>query len=726
MPEPQKKLSVLQLGTTDTKGGAATVSWSLKKGLEARGHKVNIIVGYKRSHAPSVREIWDTPANNLISKIIKRNFRARLHHHLSYWLSNDIALLPGRRIMKLPEFKNADLIHAHNLHSLFFNLKALPSLTQRKPFIWTLHDMWPLLGQGAHAFSCTHWMTGGCDCKLPDSLPPLQRNNSRHLWKLRKRIYEQSRFTLVVPSLWLQSQVEKSLLKNKPLHVIYNGIDTNRYKPGNKDELRKKYGLPLNKEIILFSSKGGAKNVWKGWEYAEKLIHAYAQREDILFVCRGGCDRMAPQNLDVTYVPFSSDSRTIADYYALSDLLLYPSLADNCPLTVLEALSSGLPALSFHTGGIPELVVHKKHGYIAAYKDLPDLINGFEWLINLPREKQGELSRSCRVRALEKFSLDQMTDNYLSLYYRIIEEFKSNPKVRGNRNEKRLGGFAGTVPPMLSGESKTESRAAVPTLAGLTASFHAVTPSVLTNKQFWNSYYGKFKPHTVEKVYFADLFEKYLVPDPRKSVLEIGCAGGDFLCFLTKKYQYQAYGIDYSDEIETTRALFAYNNLPSPNLYKKDLFLWNPKRQFDVVCSFGFVEHFSNFNEVVQKHVNLIAPGGALIMSMPHFARLQYFFHFILDRENLKKHNTKIMNLRAIKKTLLHCHPEPSQRVDIQYLNYYRTFGFWTERKDFTWWERVIYWKIQTFGRIINKLIGPNHPNPLFSPHLVLIAKKNN
>ena len=84
------------------------------------------------------------------------------------------------------------------------------------------------------------------------------------------------------------------------------------------------------------------------------------------------------------------------------------------------------------------------------------------------------------------------------------------------------------------------------------------------------------------------------------------------------------------------------------------------------------------------------------------------------------------MNLRAIKKTLLHCHSEPSRRVDIQYLNYYRTFGFWTERKDFTWWERVIYWKIQTFGRIINKLIGPNHPNPLFSPHLVLIAKKNN
>ena len=264
-----------------------------------------------------------------------------------------------------------------------------------------------------------------------------------------------------------------------------------------------------------------------------------------------------------------------------------------------------------------------------------------------------------------------------------------------------------------------------------------------TTKQFWDTYYGKFKPHTVEKVYFADLFEKYLAPDPQKSVIEIGCAGGDFLCFLAKKYHYQAYGIDYSDEIETTRALFAFNNLPEPALYKEDLFSWNPKRQFDIVCSFGFVEHFLNLNEVIKKHADLVAPGGTLIMSMPHFAHLQYLFHWLIDRDNLKKHNTKIMNLRAIKKTFLHCHPEPSRRVEIQYLNYYRTFGFWTERPPrppsydkrgggsydnqplpLNWWERAINWKIQTFGRIVNKLIGPNHPNSLFSPHLVLIAKK--
>ncbi|MFA4872381.1 MAG: glycosyltransferase [Patescibacteria group bacterium] len=431
----EKKLRILELGTTDTKGGAAAVSWELKQSLEARGHAVNMIVGYKRSHAPSVREIWDTPFNNRISKIIKRNFRARFHHHLSFWLSNDIAFLPGKRILTYPEYTHADIVHAHNLHSLWFNLKTLPLIApynqpnsvaiqqcsrSNKPLVWTLHDMWPILGQGAHAFECTHWISGGCDCAHSDSLPPLRRNNSRHLWKLKKQIYDHAHFNVVVPSLWLKSQVEKSMLKDKPLHVIYNGVDTRLYKPGNKGELRKKYNLPQDKKIILFSSKGGAKNVWKGWEYAEQLIHAYAQRNDILFVCMGGYDRTVPQNLNITYVPFSSDSHTIADYYALSDLLLYPSLADNCPLTVLEALSSGLPALAFHTGGIPELVVHKEHGYIAAYKDLSDLTNGFEWLINLPRDQYAAIAAACRKRAVEKFSLDQMVNNYITLYYQIL------------------------------------------------------------------------------------------------------------------------------------------------------------------------------------------------------------------------------------------------------------------------------------------------------------------
>lgn len=271
-----------------------------------------------------------------------------------------------------------------------------------------------------------------------------------------------------------------------------------------------------------------------------------------------------------------------------------------------------------------------------------------------------------------------------------------------------------------------------------------------TSKQFWDSYYGKFKPHKVEKVVFADIFEKYLKSDSGKDILEIGCAGGDFLVYLAKRYHYKAFGVDYSDELWTTEELSKFNDLPAPTLFKEDIFKWNPGRQFDIVCSFGFLEHFDDPSPVIKKHLELLKPGGTLIITMPHFAHLQYFFHWLIDRENLKKHNTKIMNLESLRNALLNCHPEPACPVvnaersttgveaslSIQHLNYYRTFGFWVERPlashpelvegslPLNLLERIIYHLIQFSGRVINKLLGLNHPNPLVSPHLILIAQK--
>jgi 2-polyprenyl-3-methyl-5-hydroxy-6-metoxy-1,4-benzoquinol methylase len=239
-----------------------------------------------------------------------------------------------------------------------------------------------------------------------------------------------------------------------------------------------------------------------------------------------------------------------------------------------------------------------------------------------------------------------------------------------------------------------------------------------TDKPFWDAYYHSHQLKEVGRVFFADLFDRYLTPDPSKTVFEVGCAGGYTLCYLAKHFKFKAFGIDYSDKIEMTRALFAYNNLPEPVLYKEDLFAWTPPRQYDIVCSFGFIEHFDDPRRIIETHLKLVAPGGTLIITMPHFAHLQYFFHWLIDRENLKKHNTKVMNLRAIKKALI------GLPLDIQYLNYFRTFGFWTERTHFKWWERILYSSIQFSGRVINKLLGPHHPNPLVSPHLVLIAKK--
>lgn len=241
-----------------------------------------------------------------------------------------------------------------------------------------------------------------------------------------------------------------------------------------------------------------------------------------------------------------------------------------------------------------------------------------------------------------------------------------------------------------------------------------------TDKKFWDNYFDNHKRNLsiVDKSQFSDIFDKYLTPDKNKKVLEIGCADSNFLCYLVKKFGYKAYGIDYSDAITKTAELFKFNNLPEPTLYKEDVFVWKSDKKFDLVCSFGFIEHFDDIDPIIAKHAELIAPGGKLIITLPHFAHAQYFLHWLIDRDNLKKHNTKIMNLSSIRKTA------EDSGLKIELLSYYKTFGFWTERTRMAWWERCINWFILKFGKMITKIFGYDRPNSLLSPHIVCLAKR--
>src|SRR5262245_58148109 len=107
---------------------------------------------------------------------------------------------------------------------------------------------------------------------------------------------------------------------------------------------------------------------------------------------------------------------------------------------------------------------------------------------------------------------------------------------------------------------------------------------------------------------------------------------------MRKRYGFEPYGVDYSDEITRTTELFRFNGLPAPTLFHTDFFKWEPGRTFDVVYSIGFIEHFEDPRMIIEKHLRLLRPGGRLIITLPHFAHLQYIFHWLIDRENLAKH----------------------------------------------------------------------------------------
>jgi SAM-dependent methyltransferase len=239
-----------------------------------------------------------------------------------------------------------------------------------------------------------------------------------------------------------------------------------------------------------------------------------------------------------------------------------------------------------------------------------------------------------------------------------------------------------------------------------------------TSKKYWNMASYNHVQLSIDSVLFSDIFKMFITANSNKTVLEVGCAGGCFLCHLAKFYHLRAYGIDYCDQIIKVADVFRQCGLKAPTLFKEDFFSWQPEMQFDVVCSFGFIEHFEDFELVMNRQANLVKNGGLLIVSVPYFRKVQYLLHLLLDRENLRQHNIKVINLNLFRETLT------KLGFDIELLSYYGTFVFWHENKKQGWFSRRVTQAVWFVSGALNRVLGKNRGNVFLSPYIICVAKK--
>lgn len=395
-------MNILIIGTTDTRGGAGKVSWEVKTALEKAGHTVSMFVADKCSHDAHV-------------KIIKRQYWRKVFGFLcgtENFISTDW-------LLDTPEFKNADIVHAHNLHGRFFNLHTLKKISEIKPVVWTLHDEWAITPHCAYTLEGTKIISGLYVCPSIDIPPRLLWDNTIRLTKERNHLYQNSRFEIVTPSHWLRERVKKSSLATHHLHHIPNGIATDHFVQTDKIEARKKLNLPSDKKIILFLANAGKANTWKGWKYIETVIAYHKNNPDVIFLNVGNYTEETPES-QVMYREHVDSPEELALYYSAADALLFSSIAENFPLVILEAMSCGLPIVSFRVGGTPEVIEHKKTGFLCDYKDAQGLISGLEWVFELTAEELQELSLQSSAKIRANYDVQIMTDSYLNLYKKLL------------------------------------------------------------------------------------------------------------------------------------------------------------------------------------------------------------------------------------------------------------------------------------------------------------------
>jgi protein O-GlcNAc transferase len=414
-------MNILQINTMDSKGGAAKIVGALDSHLREKGHASNLFVKLKFSDKPNVFTTnWPNPVFRIAQKITGKDIGSIVHNKIRPLLANDVDFFKTDNILKTEAFKNADVVHCHNLHGNYFKLDTLRKMAEQKPVIWTLHDTWAITPHCARLYNETRTNDGFFACDDLTEYPALSWDNRESLKRQKMRVYNQlQNIHIVTPSHWLKEKVGRSVLGEKKTSVIWNGIDTTVFKKREKEKIRRELKLPLSKKIILFMAARLDKG--KGSDHIKEVCQRYEKDRSIIFISIGAhSGTWNPPN--VTFVDYISDEETVARYFSAADIFLYPSLAESFGLVAAEALATGTPVVTFNSGGLPEIVIHKENGYVARWNDTGDLINGIHFVLGLSPQELRKMARESRSRAETNFDTNVMVNQYVDLYAKITKQ----------------------------------------------------------------------------------------------------------------------------------------------------------------------------------------------------------------------------------------------------------------------------------------------------------------
>ncbi len=411
-------MRVLIVNTSEKTGGAAVAANRLMDALNNNGVKAKMLVRDKMTDDISVvglRHSFWTMWNFLWERWC---IFWHLHFSKLHLWEIDMATA-GSDITKLREFREADVIHLHWVNQGMLSLKGIRKIVKSgKPMVWTMHDMWPATGVCHYARGCNRYASTCGNCPL---LPHRGGKNdlSAKVFRHKKSLYQGANISFVTCSKWLEKQaVASGLFVGQRVTNIPNPINSHVFCPQDKAEARLRAGLPADKNIILFVSQR-VTDERKGMKYfveaIDRLVEKYPEMKDHTAIAiLGGHSEEVSLTLPSYSLGYVSDEKQIVSVYNSVDVFVLPSLEDNLPNTIMEAMACGVPSVGFKVGGIPEMIDHQKNGYVAAYKDVDDLCNGIHWVLEESDRKQ--LSQACVRKVSQCYSQNAVAMKYIEVY----------------------------------------------------------------------------------------------------------------------------------------------------------------------------------------------------------------------------------------------------------------------------------------------------------------------
>jgi glycosyltransferase involved in cell wall biosynthesis len=231
----------------------------------------------------------------------------------------------------------------------------------------------------------------------------------------KKEYLKDADLTVISPSLWLAALAKESVVfRNFEVHNIPNCIDIKIVKPSDKIQAREKLNINFSdKTFILFVAED-PDDKRKGMHILLSALKQLKNKNQFCLLVVGKKMTITDIDIQVIQLGFIKMEDGLVDCYNAADFFVTPSLEDNFPNTILESLACGLPALAFNTGGISDLIEHKKNGYLADEIISKDLVKGINWLSE--NYKNNTLQLNARNKVLANYTYDKVTRQHVQLY----------------------------------------------------------------------------------------------------------------------------------------------------------------------------------------------------------------------------------------------------------------------------------------------------------------------
>lgn len=394
-------------------GGASFFAENLGGWLVKAGHEVTQFCVLPRTELrPYQRSL---PVAGPASRMVRHaNWRARR------W--GMVEPLPWEYWFGLREqIDQFDLIHFHDLY-MAISPRTLEAVARRKPVAFTVHDTSAFTGGCINPLGCTrfHQECGECPQKSELGRFDFTRSNLRLVRGMVNKVSP----NLIFPSQWIQGEARRSLKWTGQAEHIPNGFDPRDYRFRTRRQARELLGLAQDRKIVAIVS-GALDNKIKGIRFALEAVAAVRDLEPLTILVGHSSSAMEKLLRGASFwmTGFVEDRAKMGLLFAAADLLLYPSLGDNLPITIQESMAAGTPVLAFDVGGMPELVRPGQTGWLVPTGDQEALNRKLrEILQSAETEAFGERGRTM---IQEEFSMAQCLDRHLGMYRKILETTSS-------------------------------------------------------------------------------------------------------------------------------------------------------------------------------------------------------------------------------------------------------------------------------------------------------------